>query len=101
LRYGCELVPVRTRRLQDANFEVTLYPPVHPDDIKADEVEQARQMTLKINAMFEQWIRETPEDWFCTKRRWAKDAAPANSDTSIGTEAKSAENPSRDVAGLS
>lgn len=101
LRYGCELVPVRTRRLQDAHFEVTLHPPVHPDDIKADEVEQARQMTLKINAMFEQWIRETPEDWFCTKRRWAKDAVPAGSGTSTATRAGPAEDPPRDVAGLS
>ena len=35
-------------------------------------------MSRKVNLMFEQWIRERPGDWYCTKRRWAKDAvAPA------------------------
>ena len=35
------------------------------------------QVTRKINARFEQWIRERPEDWFCTNRLWPKDAEPA------------------------
>ena len=30
------------------------------------------QMTIKINALFESWIRERPQEWMCTKRRWAK-----------------------------
>jgi KDO2-lipid IV(A) lauroyltransferase len=30
------------------------------------------QMTRKINALFESWIRERPQEWMCTKRRWSK-----------------------------
>ncbi len=76
MRFNCELVPVRTQRLEGARFKITVYPPVQPDDDAAGELEKAKQMTLKVNAMFEQWIRETPEDWICTKRRWPKDAQP-------------------------
>ena len=76
LRHGYDLVPLRTERLGGARFRVTFYEPLKPDDPSADEIEQAIQMTRKINRMFEAWIRERPEDWWCSKRRWPKDAAP-------------------------
>jgi KDO2-lipid IV(A) lauroyltransferase len=101
LRYGCELVPVRTRRLNGANFKVTFYPPIRPDDESAGEVDKAMQMTRKLNLMFEAWIRDNPEEWFCTKRRWAKDAVPPPEGTSVGTGAGGAETRPGDVAGLS
>ena len=78
LRHGCDLVPLRTERLGDARFRVTFYEPLKPDDPRADEIEQATQVTRKINRMFEDWIRERPEDWWCSKRRWPKDAMPAS-----------------------
>jgi len=74
LRHGCDLVPLRTERLDGARFRVTFYEPLRPDDPSADEIEQATQMTRKINWMFENWIRERPQDWWCSKRRWPKDA---------------------------
>ena len=77
VRFECELVPVRAQRLEGARFKITFYPPVQPDDGTAGEVETAKQMTLKVNAMLEQWILEAPEDWICTKRRWPKDAHSA------------------------
>jgi len=77
LRHGYDLVPLRTERLSGARFRVTFYEPLRPDDPSADEIEQAKQVTRKINQMFEQWIRERPEDWWCSKRRWPKDAQPA------------------------
>ena len=76
LRHGYDLVPVRTERLDGARFRVTFLPPLRPDDPGADEIEQARQVTRKINALFEEWIRERPTDWWCSKRRWPKDAHP-------------------------
>jgi KDO2-lipid IV(A) lauroyltransferase len=77
LRHGYDLVPLRTERLEGARFRVTFYAPITPDDPAAGEIEQARQVTRKINLMFEQWIRERPSDWWCSKRRWPKDARPA------------------------
>jgi KDO2-lipid IV(A) lauroyltransferase len=76
LRHGCDLVPVRTERLEGARFRVTIYPALTPDDPEASEIERAKQMTTKINRLFEEWIRERPADWWCSKRRWPKDARP-------------------------
>ena len=77
LRHGCDLVPVRTERLDGAKFRVTFYEPVRPDDPSAEEIEKARQITVKINLLFEQWILEKPEDWWCSKRRWPKGSEPS------------------------
>lgn len=77
LRFGCDLVPLRTERLGDARYRVTVYPPIRPSDPAAPESEQALDMTRAINARFEDWIRARPGDWFCAKRRWPKDARPA------------------------
>jgi len=78
LRHGAELVPCRSDRLDDGRFLITFFAPVTADDPQADEITRAVQMSRKVNLAFEQWIRERPGDWFCTKRRWAKDAvAPA------------------------
>lgn len=72
LRHGYELIPIRAERLEGARFRMTFYPPVRPDDPGATEIEQAVQMMTKVNALFEQWIRERPWDWFCSKRRFPK-----------------------------
>jgi lauroyl/myristoyl acyltransferase len=29
-------------------------------------------MTQQVHQLFEDWIRARPEDWFCSKRLWAK-----------------------------
>ncbi|UCC15439.1 MAG: lysophospholipid acyltransferase family protein [Gammaproteobacteria bacterium] len=78
LRHGYDLVPVRTERLDGARFRVTFHSPILPDDPAADEIEKATQMSRRINLLFEEWIRGRPEDWFCSKRRWPKDAQPGS-----------------------
>ena len=72
LRYGCELVPLRVERLRDTRFRVSVGEPIRPADPSASPREQARQMTRDMNARFECWIRERPEQWVCTSRRWPK-----------------------------
>jgi len=74
LRHGYELIPIRTERLEGARFRITFYPPVRADDPDAPEIERAAQMMARVNALFEQWIRERPQDWFCSKRRFPKGA---------------------------
>jgi KDO2-lipid IV(A) lauroyltransferase len=78
LRFECELIPVRVERLAGARFRVTLYEPVRPDDGVVDEREQVLQMTRRVNALFETWIRERPHEWLCSKRRWPKQATPVS-----------------------
>ncbi|RLA43069.1 MAG: lauroyl acyltransferase [Gammaproteobacteria bacterium] len=72
LRFNCEIVPVRAERLSPANYLITFYPPVVADDDDAGEEERALQVTTKINQLFESWIRERPQEWFCASRRWPK-----------------------------
>ncbi|MEK0084572.1 lysophospholipid acyltransferase family protein [Benzoatithermus flavus] len=69
LHLGLPLIPVRVQRLQGARFVITFFQPIRPEpDLPPDET--ARDMILKVNRMFERWIRETPEQWLCAKRRW-------------------------------
>ena len=72
LMFGCPLVPKRVERTGRSRFRVTLYPPVEPDDESAGDYEKALQMTLKVHALFEDWIERRPQEWFCSKRIWPK-----------------------------
>lgn len=73
LRHGFDLVPMRVERLQGARFRVTFHPPVAVP-AGDDEIARAVRMTESVHALFEQWIRERPGDWFCSKRLWPKAA---------------------------
>jgi KDO2-lipid IV(A) lauroyltransferase len=75
LRLGCELIPVQVQRRAGARYRVIFHEPVEVDDASADEHEKMLQMTRKLNALFESWIRERPQEWMCSKRRWPKDLA--------------------------
>jgi KDO2-lipid IV(A) lauroyltransferase len=64
-------VPVRIERLdQGCRFRITVHPPIEPDRSLGDAREVARDMTARLYALFEAWIRERPEQWLCLKRRW-------------------------------
>ncbi|MCB1676123.1 MAG: hypothetical protein KDI01_07520, partial [Halioglobus sp.] len=65
LKHRCHLVPARVERLRDARFRVTLHAPIRPGDSSADETAQALDMTRQVHALFEAWIRQQPQDWFC------------------------------------
>lgn len=71
-KFKCDLVPVQVERLRDARFRVTFHPPLHPTDNTADEHSQAVDLTQQIHVHFEDWIRQNPQDWFCSKRLWPK-----------------------------
>lgn len=75
LRLGCDLVPVQVERLGPARYRVTVHEPVTPAEGLADDHAKQLDMMGKVNALFERWIRERPQDWLCTKRRWPKGAA--------------------------
>ncbi len=72
LRSGCKLVPVRVERLQRGTYRVTVHEPVRPEQSLPDDRARAADMTRRINAHFESWIRERPDQWFCSKRMWPK-----------------------------
>ena len=88
LKFDCDLVPVQVERLRDARYRVTFHRPVKPGNPRDGETEQAVDMIRQVHLMFEDWIRQNPEDWFCSKRLWDKNtqlpsANPTANDASI------------------
>lgn len=86
LKFGCPLIPAQVERLHGAHFRVTFHAPIQPDDLTADEHSQSIQMTRQINAAFEAWIRQRPQQWLCAKRRWPKERPAAVRAGSAGTD---------------
>ena len=69
LRYDCPVVPARVERLKGAHFRLLVYPPlelVKTGDRQADVAANMAQ----VNAILEQWIRDTPEQWLWLHNRW-------------------------------
>ncbi len=72
VRMNCPIVPARVERLADARFRVTLYAPLESDETDPDA--RADALTDAFFALLEKWITQHPEQWLCSKRRFAKDA---------------------------
>jgi len=72
LKNNCELVPVQVVRLQDARYRIIFHPPIRPTDTGANETDQAVDMIQQVHVQFEDWIRQHPAHWFCSKRLWPK-----------------------------
>ena len=70
LRYDYPVVPARVTRLKGAHFRLTIYPPlelVRTGDRQADVAANMAQ----VNAVIEQWVRDTPEQWLWLHNRWS------------------------------
>jgi KDO2-lipid IV(A) lauroyltransferase len=72
LRTGAALIPIRAERLPRGRFRVTVYNPLTWRNPDLSAKDQAIELTSRINKYFEEWIRETPQEWICLKRRWPK-----------------------------
>lgn len=72
LKTGAAFIPVRTERLANVRFRITLYPAISPDPDIPDDREAARRMTEAVNRLFESWISERPEQWLSTSKRWPR-----------------------------
>lgn len=71
IRFGYELVPLRVERIGAARIRATFHAPLAVP-AGEDELERAIAMTSQLHALFEQWVRERPGDWFPSKRLWPK-----------------------------
>lgn len=71
IRLGYPLVPVRVKRLGPARFELEFHEPLQARaGLKGKHA--AVDLMRQFNAITETWIRERPDEWLCTKRRWPK-----------------------------
>lgn len=71
LRYGMPIVPVRVMRAGGAHFSVTVFPPLQYP-VTGDGAKDEYEIMRRINALLEEWIRETPEQWLWVHRRWPR-----------------------------
>ena len=72
LKFDCPLVPTRVERLGGARFRLTIYPPLELPASGDREADVAAVMA-RVNGLFEDWIRERPEQWLWLHRRWPDD----------------------------
>ena len=72
LRSGAALIPIHCERLGGARYRVEVLDPLLPADTDADLDSRALDLSRQMNAQFEEWIRATPGQWICLKRRWPK-----------------------------
>lgn len=74
LKTGCDIVPIQVERIRDARFRITLHPALQVIRRADESGEQAvLRVTSDILGLVESWIRASPGDWMCTKRRWPKE----------------------------
>ncbi|NQU61039.1 MAG: lipid A biosynthesis lauroyl acyltransferase [Rhodospirillales bacterium] len=69
LRYDCPVVGARIERLRGAHFKLIIHPPldlIRTGDRHADVAANMAQ----VNAVIEQWVRDTPEQWLWLHNRW-------------------------------
>jgi KDO2-lipid IV(A) lauroyltransferase len=72
VKTGIDIVPVRTERLPGARFRVTLFPALERAPEDCSDEEAVRFLTEQMNDVIGGCIREHPDQWMCTKRRWPK-----------------------------
>src|SRR3569833_3474071 len=76
LRFGCPMLPMCVERIGGARFRVTIYDSIAPEstgDRQGDIVQGVKNM----NAFIEARVRERPDQWFWTHKRWPKAACEA------------------------
>lgn len=69
LDYQCPLIPVQCIRKKGANFIVKVHQPLKINYAQNNSQEIYRIMR-EINYIYEQWIKENPEQWFWVHKRW-------------------------------
>ncbi|HHJ13155.1 MAG TPA: hypothetical protein ENJ79_02085 [Gammaproteobacteria bacterium] len=74
VKTGVEIIPIRTERLPGARFRVTLFAPLPSAPEGCSDKEAVRLLTEHMNQVIGGLIREHPDQWMCTKRRWPKPA---------------------------
>jgi KDO2-lipid IV(A) lauroyltransferase len=81
LKFACPMIPMCVERTQGARFRVTIWPSIAPPDTgdKAADIEQG---VRNVNAFIEARVRERPDQWFWTHKRWPSEAYAALDDAS-------------------
>ena len=76
LRFGCPMIPMSVERLKGVRFRVTIWDSIAPENT-GDRAADILQGVRNMNAFVEARIREHPEEWFWTHKRWPAEAYAA------------------------
>ena len=63
-KFDCPVIPLRIERTKGANFKITIEEPVNIID------KSSEQMIKEIHTLFEEWIKDRPEQWLWLHKRW-------------------------------
>jgi KDO2-lipid IV(A) lauroyltransferase len=79
LKFDCPMIPMCVERTEGARFRVTIWPSIAPPDTgdKAADIERG---VRNVNAFIEARVRERPDQWFWTHKRWPSEAYAALKD---------------------
>ena len=69
LRFDCDVLPARVERIGGAHFRLTVFPPL-PLPRGGGQQAAVAELTARVNALLESWIRDRPEQWLWVHRRW-------------------------------
>ena len=71
LEYQCPIIPIQCVRKEGAKFIVKVHKPI---DMNYDQnnSQEIYRIMCEINYIYEQWIKENPEQWFWVHKRWPK-----------------------------
>ncbi|MBL6928417.1 MAG: lauroyl acyltransferase, partial [Rhodospirillales bacterium] len=69
LKFNCPVVPARVERLGGARFRITVDPPLEMTNTGERHADVLANMT-RVNAVVEQWVRDTPGQWLWLHNRW-------------------------------
>jgi KDO2-lipid IV(A) lauroyltransferase len=76
LKFDCPMIPMCVERIRGARFRVTIYPSIAPPNT-GDRAADIEEGVRRVNAFIEARVRERPEQWFWTHKRWPNEAYAA------------------------
>ncbi|MDB5461107.1 MAG: lipid biosynthesis acyltransferase [Caulobacteraceae bacterium] len=79
LKFGCPMIPMCVERTEGARFRVTIYESIAPPNT-GDRTADIEQGVRNVNAFIEARVRERPDQWFWTHKRWPSEAYAALED---------------------
>jgi KDO2-lipid IV(A) lauroyltransferase len=75
LRLNAVIVPISLRRVGGARFVLRAHPPILPEGT-GDMDRDVWALTAELTQFIEARVRERPEQWLWTHKRWTKEGAP-------------------------
>jgi len=76
LKFDCPMIPMCVERTRGARFRVTIWPSIAPPNT-GDRTADIEQGVRNVNAFIEARVRERPDQWFWTHKRWPNAAYAA------------------------